>query len=54
MRFQVLTVASMMFRIVFWDILIPDDGGSTHLRNVGRQSFYTAVYPRRQFWTNFV
>jgi hypothetical protein len=28
--------------------LIPDDGGSTHLRNVGRQSFYTAVYPRRQ------
>jgi hypothetical protein len=41
MRFQVLTAASMMFRIVFWDILvlpcktivdlIPDDGGSTHL-----------------------
>jgi hypothetical protein len=27
---------------------IPDDGGSTHLWNVGRQSFYTAVYPRRQ------
>jgi hypothetical protein len=23
--------------------LIPDDGGSTHLWNVGRQSFYTAV-----------
>jgi hypothetical protein len=20
-----------MFRVVFWDILIPDDGGSTHL-----------------------
>jgi hypothetical protein len=31
--------------------LIPDDGGSTHLWNVGRQSFYTAVYPRRQLWT---
>jgi hypothetical protein len=30
-RFQVLTAASMMFRIVFWDVLIPDDGGSTHL-----------------------
>jgi hypothetical protein len=31
-RFQVLTAASMMFRIVFWDILlIPDYGGSTHL-----------------------
>jgi hypothetical protein len=24
-------------------LLIPDDGGSTHLWNVGRQSFYTAV-----------
>jgi hypothetical protein len=32
--------------------LIPDDGGSTHLWNVGRQSFYTAVYPRRQLWTS--
>jgi hypothetical protein len=40
-----------MFRVVFWDILIPDDGGSTHLWNVSRQSFYTAVYPRRQLWT---
>jgi hypothetical protein len=29
-RFQVLTAASMMFRVVFWNIL-PDDGGSTHL-----------------------
>jgi hypothetical protein len=48
-RFQVLTAACMMFRVVFW--LIPDDGGSTHLWNVGRQSFYTAVYPRRQLWT---
>jgi hypothetical protein len=52
-RFQVLTVASMTFRVVFWDILpckmiVPDDGGSTYLGNVGRQSFYTAVYPRRQ------
>jgi hypothetical protein len=59
-RFQVLTAASVMFRVVFWDILpckmippssgIPDDGGSTHLWNVGRQSFYTAVYPERQLW----
>jgi hypothetical protein len=32
--------------------LIRDDGGSTHLWNVGRQSIYTAVYPRRQFWTH--
>jgi hypothetical protein len=35
-RFQVLTAASMMFRIVFWDVLLckmivdPDDGGSMH------------------------
>jgi hypothetical protein len=42
-RFQVLTAASMMF-----SCLIPDDGGSTHLWNVGRSLFYTAVYPRRQ------
>jgi hypothetical protein len=41
-RFQVLTAASMMFRIV-----IPDDGGSTYPLNVGRQLFYTAVHPRR-------
>jgi hypothetical protein len=30
-----------------------DDGGSTHLWNVGRQSFYTAVQPRRQLWTSY-
>jgi hypothetical protein len=29
-RFHVLTAASMKFRIVFWDVLIPDDGGSTY------------------------
>jgi hypothetical protein len=52
LRFQVLTAASMMFRAVFW-VLIPDDGGSTHLWNVGRQLFYTAVYPRRQLWTSY-
>jgi hypothetical protein len=28
-----------------WDV-----GGSTYLWNVGRQLFYTAVHPRRQFW----
>jgi hypothetical protein len=58
-RFQVLTAASMMFRAVFWvllclGLLIPDDGGSTHLWNVGRQLFYTAVQPRRQLWTEQV
>jgi hypothetical protein len=31
--------------------LIPDDGGSTYLWNVGQQLFYTAVHPRRWFWT---
>jgi hypothetical protein len=56
-RFQVLMAASMMFRAVFWVvqpcklIVIPDDGGSTHLWHVGRQSSYTAVQPRRQLWT---
>jgi hypothetical protein len=35
-------------------IFIPDDGGSTYLWNVGRQSFYTAVQPRRQLWTSCV
>jgi hypothetical protein len=75
LRFQVLTAASMKFRIVFWDVLpckiivdrrfrgtcclhhqrwvIPDDWGSTYLWNVGWQLFYTAVHPRRQFWTDF-
>jgi hypothetical protein len=33
--------------------LIPDDGGSTYLWNVARQLFYTAVHPRRQFWTSY-
>jgi hypothetical protein len=32
---------------------IPDDAGSTYLWNVGRQLFYTTVYPRRQFWTSY-
>jgi hypothetical protein len=58
-RFQVLTAASMKFRIDFWDVLLckiivdrcfRDDGCSTYLWNVGRQLFYTAVHPRRQFW----
>jgi hypothetical protein len=57
----------MLFRVVFWDILPckiivarrfrganchHHPGGSTYLWNVGRQSFYTAVYPRRQLWTS--
>jgi hypothetical protein len=33
-------------------IKIRDDGGSTYLWNVGRHLFYTAVHPRRQFWTS--
>jgi hypothetical protein len=28
------------------------DWGSTYLWNVSRQWFYTAVHPRRQFWTS--
>jgi hypothetical protein len=31
------------FESLRFNWLIPDDGGSTHLWNVGRQSFYTAV-----------
>jgi hypothetical protein len=34
-------------------MIIPDDGGSTYLWNVGRQLFYTAVHPIRQFWTSY-
>jgi hypothetical protein len=34
--------------------LIPDYGGSTYLWNVGRQLFYTAVHPTRQFWTSYL
>jgi hypothetical protein len=45
-RFQVLTAASMIFRVVFWDIL--PCKMIVHRRFRGRQSFYTAVYPRRQ------
>jgi hypothetical protein len=40
-----------MFRAVFW--VVHHDGSSTHLWNVGRQSFYTAVQPRRQLWTSY-
>jgi hypothetical protein len=61
-RFQVLTAASMKFRIVFWDVLpckmivdrrfrgtcCPHHQGPW---NDGRQLFYTAVQPRRQFWS---
>jgi hypothetical protein len=46
-RLQVLMVASMKFRSVFWDDC-PDDGGSTYLLNVGQQLFYMAVHPTRQ------
>jgi hypothetical protein len=46
-------MSALIFRLQysenFWS-LIPDDGGSTHLWNVGRQSFYTAVHLRRQSW----
>jgi hypothetical protein len=44
-RFQVLTAASMKFRIVFWDVL-------QCKIIVDRKLFYTAVHPRRQLWTS--
>jgi hypothetical protein len=34
-------------------MIIPDDEGSTYIWNVGRKLFYTAVHPRRQFWTYY-
>jgi hypothetical protein len=40
-------------KYVLFRILFPDDGGSTHLWNVGRQLFYTVVHPTRQFWTSY-
>jgi hypothetical protein len=60
MTFQVLTAASMK-TTAFWDIapcsLVevarhqrsrPDDGGSTHLKNIGQLlRDFTAQYPRR-------
>jgi hypothetical protein len=60
-RFQVLTAASMKFR-VFWDVApcrhvevdrrfrvaCPDDGGSTYLCNISQlQHDYTTLHPRR-------
>jgi hypothetical protein len=55
-HFMYVVSCVRFFRAVFWVILpcemivdrslgllIPDDGGSTHLWNVGRQSFHTAV-----------
>jgi hypothetical protein len=49
-RFQVLTAASMMFRIVFWDVLpckiIVD------LRFRGAYCLHHPWHPRRQFWTS--
>jgi hypothetical protein len=63
-RFQVLTAASMKVT-AFLDIapcrLVevvrrtnrPDDGGSSHLRNVGQLlRVYTAQYPRRHTFVN--
>jgi hypothetical protein len=56
------------FRIVFWDVLpckiivdrcfrgtyyLHHQGWRTYFWNVGRQLFYTAVHPRRQFWTSY-
>jgi hypothetical protein len=56
-------VVKQKVRIVFWDVLPckvtvgqrfrGDVGGSTYLWNVSRQLFYTAVHPRRQFWTSY-
>jgi hypothetical protein len=33
-------------------IITPDDGGSTHLWNVGRNYFTRQYIPRKQFWTS--
>jgi hypothetical protein len=46
MRFQVLPAASMMFRVVFWDILPCKIIVDRRFRGA-----YMAVYPRRQLWT---
>jgi hypothetical protein len=55
-------VGCFKFRIVFWDVLpckiIVDwrFRGTCclhHPWNVGRQLFYTAMHPRRQFWTSY-
>jgi hypothetical protein len=46
MRFYVITAASMKFSIVFWDVL-----PCKIIVDHWRQLFYTAVHPRRQFWT---
>jgi hypothetical protein len=55
-RFQVLTAASMKFRIVFWDVLPCKIIVDRRFRGTcclphQRWLFYTAVHPRRQFWT---
>jgi hypothetical protein len=42
----------MMFRIVFWDVLPCKIIVDRRFR--GQQLFYTAVHPRRQFWTSRV
>jgi hypothetical protein len=58
-RFQVLTAASMKFRIAFWDVLpckiIVDRRfrGMCYLHHHG-WLFYMAVHPRRQFWTSLL
>jgi hypothetical protein len=51
---QNLTLWDFKFsrRRVWTSELSSDDGGSTYLWNVGRQLFYTAVHPRKQFWTS--
>jgi hypothetical protein len=49
----------LMFRAVFWDVLpckiIVDRRfrSAYCLHHQGRQSFYTAVHPRRQLWTSY-
>jgi hypothetical protein len=40
-------------RPTFQRCVLPTSWGSTHHWNVGRQLFYTAVHPRRQFWTSY-
>jgi hypothetical protein len=56
MKISWTIVVSVLFRVVFWDILPCKIIVVRRFRcayGLGRQSFYTAVYPRRQLWTSY-
>jgi hypothetical protein len=50
---NIIHYITIVIIILHTAVYIPDDGGSTHLWNVSRQSIYTAVQPRRQLWTSY-